>query len=381
MASRTSARARSGPRRASPKTDARTVADWLRLITALPNVSGQEHHTSEEVARAFAPFADRVERDRMNCVRAWRLGRGPSPRPRALVAAHMDRIGFIVRGIEKGGFLRVAEMGGFDPRTLPGREVAVHAKPPLVAVFGTKPPHLQKRGESEKMIGLADLYLDTGRSEREVRRRVPIGTMVTLRQPPVDLLGGLLAAPGMDDRSGVVALLRMMEILARERPAWDVCAVATVEEEIGIVSLGAHTVSESIRPDLGIAIDVTHGDMPDTGPGDTVPLGSGPALAVGANIHPGILDGLKRSARALRMRYRIEACPTSSGTDAMSIQIAAGGIPTAVIGIPCRYMHTSVETVDPNDVDRCGRLLAHYLARLPADWRASVVLKGTGARR
>jgi endoglucanase len=351
------------------------VAEWLRHITALPAVSGHEHHAADAVARAFSGFADRVERDRMGCVRAWIEGHGPSPRPRAVLAAHMDRIGFIVRGIEKGGYLRVAEVGGFDPRTLPGREVVVHVAPPIVAVFGTKPPHLLKRGESEVPLPLESLYLDTGRSEREVRRRVPIGTMVTLRQPPVDLLGGLIAAPGMDDRSGVVVMLRTLEILSRERPAWDVIAVSTVEEEFGVLSLGAHTVSESLRPDLGIAIDVSHGDMPGAGEGETVPLGSGPALAVGANIHPGILDGLRRSARALGMPYRIEPCPTSSGTDAMSIQIAAGGIPTAVIGIPCRYMHTSIETVDPRDVDRCARLLAHYLANLPSEWRATVVLK------
>jgi endoglucanase len=352
------------------------VPDWLRLVTALPGVSGHEHHSAAAVARAFSPFADRVERDRMGCVRAWIEGGGAEPRPRALLAAHMDRIGFVVRGVEKGGFLRVAEVGGFDPRTLPGREVLVHTEPPIVALFGTKPPHLQKKGESEKMLGLQDLYVDTGRSEREVRRRVRIGTMVTLRQPPIDLLGGRIAAPGMDDRSGVVVMLRAMQLLSRDRPAWDVVAASTVEEEFGVLSLGAHTVSESLRPDLGIAIDVSHGDMPDAGEGETVPLGSGPALAVGANIHPGILEGLRRSARALALPYRIEPCPMSSGTDAMSIQVAAGGIPTAVIGIPCRYMHTSVETVDPRDVERCAQLLAHYLANLPVDWRATVVLKG-----
>lgn len=380
MAARRESRARPVLRRPRPPSGAGSVADWLRIVTAIPGVSGQEHHAADAVVRAFSAFSDRVERDRMNCVRAWIDGHGPKPRPRALLAAHMDRIGFIVRGIEQGGFLRVAQMGGFDPRTLPGREMLVHTTPPMVAVFGTKPPHLQKRGESETMLPLADLYLDTGRSEREVRRRVPIGTMVTLRQPPVDLLGGRMAAPGMDDRSGVVVMLRAMEILSRERPAWDVIAVSTVEEEFGVLSLGAHTVSESLRPDLGIAIDVSHGDMPGTLEGETVPLGSGPALAIGANIHPGILEGLKRSARALSMPYRIEPCPTSSGTDAMSIQIAGEGIPTAVIGIPCRYMHTSVETVDPVDVDRCGRLLAHYLANLPLTWRATVVLKGGAAR-
>jgi endoglucanase len=351
------------------------VADWLRHITALPGIPGYEHHAAVEVERAFRPFADRVERDRMGNVRAWVDGTAPEPRPRALLAAHMDRIGFIVRAIEKGGFLRVSELGGFDPRTLPGREVLVHTAPPIVAVFGTKPPHLQKKGESEKMIALENLYLDTGRGEREVRRRVSIGTMVTLRRTPVDLLGGRMAGPGMDDRAGVVVLLRAVEILSRERPAWDVIAVATVEEEFGVKSLGAHTASESLRPDLGIAIDVSHGDMPGTLEGETVPLGSGPALAIGANIHPGILEGLRRSARALGTPYRLEPCPTSSGTDAMDIQIAAGGIPTAVVGIPCRYMHTVIETIEPRDVDRCAQVLAHYLARLPADWRATVRLK------
>lgn len=367
---RTAPRRKPAPTRAVPG-----VAGWLRWITQLPGIPGHEHHAAEEVARAFRPLADRVERDRMGNVRAWVLGTAPEPRPRVLLAAHMDRIGFIVRGIEKGGFLRVSEMGGFDPRTLPGREVLVHSTPPMVAVFGTRPPHLQKKGESDRMIPLESLYLDTGRSEREVRRRVPIGTMVTLRQAPVDLLGGRLAGPGMDDRSGIVVLLRMVELLARERPAWDVIAVATVEEEFGVRSLGAWTASETLRPELGIAIDVSHGDMPGTVEGETVPLGSGPALAIGANIHPAVLEGLRRSARALGTPYRIEPCPTSSGTDAMDIQIAAGGIPTAVVGIPCRYMHTVIETIEPRDVERCAQVLAHYLAHLPAGWRATVRIK------
>ncbi len=356
-------------------TERRSVSDWLRQITAVPGVPGHEHHAADKIARAFRPIADRVERDRMGSVYAWIHGTAPEPRPRALLAAHLDQIGFIVRGIEKGGYLRVTEVGGFDPRTLPGREVLVHAKPPVVAIFGTKAPHIQKKGESEKVIPLEDLYLDTGRPEAEVRRRVPVGTMVTLRQAPLDLLNGRMAAPGMDDRSGIVVMLRAFEILARQRPAWDVVAVATIEEEFGILSLGARTASERLLPDLGIAIDVTHGDMPDAPEGDANPLGSGPALAIGGNVHPGILEGLRRSAKALQMPHRIEPCPNSTFTDAMDIQVAAAGIPTAVVGIPCRYMHTGIETVEPRDVERCAHLLAHYLANLPVEWRGTEVLK------
>jgi endoglucanase len=338
-------------------------------------VPGHEEAASGEVMKAFRTVADRVERDRMGSVYSWIDGTGKAPRPRALLAAHMDKIGFLVRAIEPGGYLRLTEVGGFDSRTLPGKEVSVHSRPPMTAVFGTRPPHLQKRGEAERTIPLEELYLDTGRPEREVRRRVPIGTMVTLRQPPVQLLGDRIAAPGMDDRAGVVVMLRTLELLRSKRPAWDVVAVATVEEEFGVVCLGARTAAENLTPDLGIAIDVSHGDMPGAREGDTVPLGSGPALSIGGNIHPLILEDLKRSARALSMPFRVEPCPTGSGTDAMDIQIAGSGVPTAVVGIPCRYMHTGVETMEPRDVDRCAHLLAHYLSELSVEWRAVEVLK------
>ncbi len=353
----------------------RSCADWLRHITSLPGVPGQEDATARELMKAFRAVADRVERDRMGSVYAWIDGTGEAPRPRALLAAHMDKIGFLVRAIEPGGFLRLTEVGGFDSRTLPGREVTVHSNPPMTAVFATRPPHLQKRGEAERTLPIEELYLDTGRPEREVRRKVAIGTMVTLRQPPVQLLGDRIAAPGMDDRAGVVVMLRALTLLRSKRPAWDVVAVATVEEEFGVICLGARTAAENLAPDLGIAIDVSHGDMPGAREGDTVPLGSGPALSIGANIHPTILEDLKRSAKALSMPYRVEPCPTGSGTDAMDIQIASEGVPTAVIGIPCRYMHTGIETVEPRDVDRCAHLLAHYLSELSPAWRSVEVLK------
>ena len=356
-------------------TDARTSAEWLRYITSLPGVPGQEEAVARELMKAFGSVADKVERDRMGSVYAWIHGEGKAPRPRALLAAHMDKIGFLVRAIEAGGYLRITEVGGFDSRTLPGKEVLVHSHPPMVAVFATRPPHLQRKGEADRPIQLEDLYLDTGRGEAEVRRKVPVGTMVTLRQPPVQLLGDRLAAPGMDDRAGVVVLLRTLELLRSKRPSWDVVAVATVEEEFGVVCLGARTAAENLAPDLGIAIDVSHGDMPGAREGETVPLGSGPALSIGGNIHPAILEALKASAKALSMPYRIEACPTGSGTDAMDIQITSSGVPTAVVGIPCRYMHTGVETVEPRDVDRCAYLLAHYLSQLSPEWRAVEVLK------
>jgi endoglucanase len=353
----------------------RSTEEWLEHLSALPGVPGHEEAAARGIEKAFALFADRVERDRAGNVRAWIDGSAEPPRPRALLAAHMDRIGFIVKAIEPGGYLRVSELGGFDPRTLLGKEVVIHSRPPIAALFGTRPPHLQKRGDSERVLPLEELYLDAGRPEREVRRRVPIGTPVTLRQAPVSLLGGCLAAPGMDDRSGVVVLLRTLEMLRSPRPAWDVVAVATVEEEFGAVCLGAKTATESIDPQLGIAIDVSHGDMPGAREGEVVPLGGGPALCIGANIHPVLYEGLRRSARDLGMPFQVEAAAMSSGTDAMDIQIAREGVPTAVVGIPCRYMHTGVETLEPRDVDRCAHLLAHYIAALPVDWRATQVLK------
>jgi len=349
--------------------------EWLRYLTALPGVAGYEHMTAPGIEASFRVFADHVERDRIGNVLGWIRGTGPEPRPRAILAAHMDRIGFVVRAVEPGGFLRVACVGGFDPRTLPGREVVVHSKPPMVAIFGTKPPHLQKKGEADKVIPLSDLYLDTGRPEAEVRRKVPVGTLVMLRQPPVGLLNARLAAPGMDDRAGIAVLVRTLQSLRDRRPAWDVIAVGTLEEEDGHICFGARTATEALAPEIGIAIDVTHGDMPGTREGDTVTLGGGPSICIGANTHAGVYEGLRRSARALGIPFAVEATPASSGTDAMDIQIAGGGVATGVMSVPCRYMHTGVEVVHPRDVDRCASILAHYLSTLEPEWRAVEVLK------
>jgi putative aminopeptidase FrvX len=352
-----------------------STEEWLHFLTALPGVAGHEHVSVAAIEAAFSLFADRVERDRIGNVLGWIDGTGPSPRPRALLAAHLDRIGFLVSRIEPGGFLRVVPVGGFDPRTLPGKEVVIHSNPPMVALFGTKPPHLQKKGESEKVIPLEDLYLDTGLPEATVKRRVPVGTMVMLRQPPVRLLKSRLAAPGMDNRSGVAVLVRTLQALRDRRPAWDVVAVGTVEEEDGQICLGARTSAEALKPEIGIAIDVSHGDMPGAREGDTVPLGGGPSICMGANIHPRVFEGLRSAARSLGFPFSVEVTPASSGTDAMDIQIASVGVATGVLGIPCRYMHTGVEVVAPIDVDRTASLLAAYLASLEPEWRASEVLK------
>ncbi len=349
--------------------------EWLRHLTSLPGVAGYEHVAAPEIEASFRVFADRVERDRIGNVLGWIDGTAPAPRPRVLLAAHMDRIGFVVRKVEPGGFLRVVAVGGFDPRTLPGKEVVVHSKPPMVAIFGTKPPHLQKKGESEKVTPLEDLYLDTGRPEAEVKRKVPVGTLVMLRQPPVGLLRSRLAAPGMDDRSGVAVLVRTLQALRDKRPAWDCVAVGTLEEEDGVICFGARTSAEGIEPEIGIAIDVTHGDMPGAREGDTVPLGGGPSLCISANTHGTVYEGLRRAAMDLGIPFSVEATPASSGTDAMDIQIAGRGVATGVISVPCRYMHTGVEVVEPLDVDRTAAVLAHFVASLDPAWRAVEVLK------
>jgi tetrahedral aminopeptidase len=115
--------------------------------------------------------------------------------------------------------------------------------------------------------------------------------------------------------------------------------------------------------------------MPGAREGETYPLGSGPSLCIGPNVHPRVLEGLRASGRALGIPYTIEGIPMSSGTDAMDIQIAREGVPTGVVGVPCRYMHTGVETIDPRDVERCARMLAHYLSSLPLEWSVVEVIK------
>lgn len=337
--------------------------DLLRRLSEGAGVSGSEGEVAKLLVEVLRPYADSVDRDRLGNVIAFKEGEGPTPRPRVLLSAHMDEIGLLVTGWEDGGFLRFSTVGGVDIRTLLGQEVIVHGTRILPGVIGAKPPHLQSPAERKEAIDGEKMYIDTGLKARdELERLVPIGSVVTIARKLQVLAQGRVAGKALDNRAGVMVLVGCLKELMAVKHKADVYAVATVQEEVGI--RGAITSSHGINPDLGIAIDVCHGDMLGMAEDEGYPLDKGPAIGFGPHVHHQLYRALRDSAERVGITYQVEPSPTPAGTDAWGIQIARRGIPTALISIPLRYMHTSVETLSMRDVAETIRLLLAFIQGL-----------------
>jgi endoglucanase len=339
--------------------------ELLKTLAETAGPSGYEQPIAEAVKKAWSPFVDSFSTDLVGSLTAVKTGTGSAPRRRILVAAHMDEIGLMVSQIidhQGNGFLRVVPVGGVDKRHLYGQIVTVHGERPLTAVIGALPSSMMPTAKHDKPYDFEDLVVDTGLPYAELKELTSIGTFISFRQPLRKLLGKRVTGKALDNRASVAAVAICLEELSKRNHSWDVVAVATSQEETRL--LGAFTSAHSQRPDLAIAIDVTFGKGPGATDAGTFELGSGPVLDFGPNVHPSVYAALGEAADALEITTDIAIHTGASGTDAYGLQIARAGIPTGLIGIPLRYMHTMVESIDLKDVERSGRLLAEFIARL-----------------
>lgn len=338
----------------------------LKRLSETPGLSGNEGPVREAIRELWAPLVDELRQEGLGSLMGLKRGSGPEPRPKLMLAAHMDEIGLRVTGIEKG-FLRITRVGGTDRRVLPGTEVTVHGRRDLAGVVGMRPPHVVPKEQRDKPVPWEELFVDLGLPEEEVRELVRVGDPISFHRELVELGGWLAAGKGLDNRASVVAVTRALEQLGRTEHAWDVVAVATVQEEVGLY--GAVTSAYGVRPDLAVAVDVTFARQGGLSDDRTFPLGEGPTVALGPNFHPQVVQRLKATAEANEIPYHIEPTPGRSGTDAWAIQVSREGVPTGLVSIPIRYMHQPVETVAVKDVERAGRLLAAFAAALETDFR------------
>ena len=347
------------------------TAALLRELTEARGPSGYEAEVREIVRKSFAPHAHEVRVDSLGNLIALRRANAPveapgtqeaaGTRPSIMLAGHMDEIALMVTGTEKG-FLRVTQIGGFDPRVLFGQQVVVHGRRELPGTVVSVPPHFTDAAEREKPVPLEKLFVDVGLPPEETGEAVRVGDIVTLAARWTPLAGGYAACKSMDDRAAVAAIALCLEELSRRRHEWDVFAVATVQEEV--IGGGAPTGAFGIQPTLAIAIDVTFAAQPGLSPAESVRMDTGPTISLGPNFHPAVFDRLMAAARALEMPCQVEPIPGSSGTDAWGIQVSRAGIPCGLLGIPVRFMHTPVETVCLRDVERTAKLLSEFICRL-----------------
>lgn len=357
------------------------IAALLKQLSQTPGISGYETAIRSVVLHEWGRWADETRVDKVGNALAIRLGtaeraaarrsnRNAAPRRSIMLATHMDEIGLMVAGI-KHGFIHLAEMGGVDARILPGQEVIVHGRRDLPGLVASTSPDLLKAAERHKVTPLEQLWVDVGLSARQVERLVRVGDLVSLRRSVIELKNGLLAGKAFDNRASVAAVAVCLEQLQRAQQRWDVLAVATVQEEIDL--LGAATSAFALQPDVAIAIDVTFATQHNADAVETFVLDKGPTINVGPNMHPRMTQGLRDAARRLELETRLEPLTGHSGTDGWAIQVAHEGIPTGIVAIPIRSMHTPVETVSVRDVERTGRLLAEFIHGLDEEFYRSLV--------
>jgi endoglucanase len=356
------------------------TVELLKRLSLSVGVSGygRENSVHAAVIAELTPYTDRVERDRIGSVVGIKFGeQNQSHRENAheiqnrkvMLAAHLDEIGAIVTKIDKG-FLRFTQIGGLDDRILMGQEVIVHGQRNLPGIIGSIPPHLLPPNQPNDTVDMATMHIDVGLPRRQIERLVQVGDLVSFVRTPTELLEGLLSAKAMDNRSSVAAMVVCLQELQKLRHQWDVYAVATADEEWGSF-VGATTQAYAIRPDVAIVIDVTFADVSEI----EVKLNAGPVIALGPSNHPALRERLLKICQNLELKYQSEMMPSGAGTDAYAIEISREGIPTILISIPSRYMHSPVETIHPKDVERTGRLMAHFIAGLDESFIAELTPK------
>jgi putative aminopeptidase FrvX len=338
---------------------------FLKKMISAPGLSGHEAPIRELIQETWAPLVDEVRVAGLGSLHALRRGTAPEPRPSLVLSAHMDAIGMIVTGVQ-GEFLRFTDIGGVDPRILPGQLVTVHGRQDLPGVVVQPVRALLPVSEREKTVSMEHLFIDTGLLSPEVRRKVRVGDLVSFAQPPLETAGETLTGHSLDNRASVAVVTRCLEELQNRPHPWDVWAVASSQEEETLG--GAITSAFHLQPALAVVIDVTFGASPGSPGHKTYPLGKGPTLGWGPNIHPYLFKSFKELAERLEIPFNIEVMPRHSGTDAIGIQVAREGIPCMVVSIPLRYMHTPVEMVKLKDITRAGRLIAEFIASLPLDY-------------
>ena len=343
------------------------MKELLAELINIPGVSGYEEEVAKRVAMEFSKYCDEVNTDSFYNVYGIKRGNTTDSSPKVMLAAHMDEIALMVKDIDDNGFLRFTNIGGVDQRVLLAQEVIVHGKEKLLGIVASKPPHILEANETQKAIKMQDMSIDIGMNVDKVKKLVHIGDLITFNSPLVSMQGDMVNGKSIDDRAGVVMLVEVMKELEHLRYQAEVYSVATVQEEVG--TRGAIISTYKVEPDIGIAIDVTHGDTPDASKEDTHPMDKGIVVCMGPNMHPGLTEKLIGLAKEYGIECQIGVTARPTGTDARSIQISRSGVPTILIEIPLRYMHTTVETLNLDHIKKGARLIALFIASLKEGWQ------------
>jgi endoglucanase len=345
------------------------MTDIKLLLEKLSNahgISGREGSVQEIFRQEISPLADEIRVDALGNLIATRRGERPS----IMIAAHADEIGLMTKYVDEKGFVRFICIGGWSDQTLIGQRVLIHAKErAIVGVIGSKPTHVMKEEERKKVVEAKDMFIDVGCSSDKEALDLGVipGTPITLDRRFSSLQGDRATGKAFDNRAGMVV---MLEALRRTKAKSTIYAVATVQEEVGLK--GARVTAFDLNPDIALTADVTvPGDHPGIEKKDApVEIGKGPVLVVadasgrGLIASPQVVAWLTETAQEFDIPLQPEASDGGT-TDATAIHLTRSGIPTGVISVATRYIHTPVEVLSLSDIDRAAELVARAMETAP----------------
>jgi putative aminopeptidase FrvX len=342
------------------------LVDALEKLSNACGVAGREEEVRSLMKKFLKPYVDEVKEDKLGNVIG--IKKGKKNAPKVMLAAHMDEIGLLVKTISKKGFIRFAKIGGIDDRILLAQKVIVYTeKGSLHGIIGSKPPHIQKEEERKKVLTYDELFIDVGAENHEQAKKmgIRIGDPVGFDIKFAKVGKNIVIGRAFDDRVGCAVMVEAMKRL--EKTECTVYAVGTVQEEVGL--RGATTAAFGIYPDVGIALDVTvAGDVPGVKEVEaSIKLGKGPSIEIadmGLIAHPKVVRLLVDAAEENKIPYQLETGLPGS-TDAARISLTREGVPSGVISIPTRYIHSPSSLLSLEDAEKTVKLTVAAIQKIP----------------
>ncbi len=343
---------------------------FLERLLDAPGPSGFEVRAARVWRQEAETFARDVSVDVSGNSYATVYGSGDT---RVMLAGHIDEIGLQVTHVDKDGYLYVDAIGGWDPQVLVGQRVTILSKGgDVTGVVGKKAIHLMSPEDRNQASKVKNLWVDIGAGSRDevVEAGVRVGDPMVIAQPMARLAGDRIASRAIDNRIGAFVVLEALRKLSEAPPHATTTAVATVQEEIGHSGGGARTSAYALEPHLALVVDVTFStDVPDVEKKELGEheLGGGPVLSRGSASHNEVFEALAATAEEEGISFTIQASPSATRTDADGIHLTRRGVPTGLISIPNRYMHSPNEIVSVDDLFKAADLIAAFVRRIGAD--------------
>ncbi len=332
-----------------------------KLLTDLcsqMSVVGFEYYDEEKLTALVAPYFDAHEYDAVgNHLFIKKCGMENAKR--LFIDVHYDEVGLMVKGITDDGHLRVCSMGGLDARILPASEVVVYGKKVMPGIVLMKPRALMEGKEKDALVAVTDLLVDTGLTKAEAEELTPIGTPIGYEPKYIDLGDGYVSGKGMDDKCCAIPVIAAVAALDMSELCCDIYFSLSAKEEVG--GRAVSSAAFRIRPDAAIVLDVGFGLSPDGKKPEDADMKGGPIVNISTLLDREFTEMVMETAKKNEIPYQPIVDATSTGTHADDVVYAAGGIPTALLGVPLWYMHTAVETVAMDDLKHTAKLLAEVI--------------------